>query len=177
MMCAGSIRFRASLMAMRRTSWIDHRINDGAAMLLFLPWFGVAFFLAAADWHDGGSPPSWRRRASPWTRGDASHARICSRCDRVRTRFWRSQSCPRSPTDGLRPLPAFRWMSPLGRRLISHLRDRPIRHSTNHAAAVLWFRPLPTGVSSRTRAASGRCRRPCQRRIAACPRNGIHERC
>ena len=30
-----------------------------------LPWFGVAFFLAAADWHDGGSPPSWQRRASP----------------------------------------------------------------------------------------------------------------
>src|SRR5467141_4123050 len=53
------------LMAMRRTSWIDHRINDEAPMVLFLPWFGVAFFLAAADWHDGGSPPSWRRRASP----------------------------------------------------------------------------------------------------------------
>ncbi len=65
MMWAGWIRFRASLMAMRRTSWIDHRINDEAAMLLFLPWFGVAFFLTAADWHDGGSPPSWRKRASP----------------------------------------------------------------------------------------------------------------
>ena len=37
------------LIAMRRTSWIDHRINDEAAMLLFLPWFGVAFFLTAAD--------------------------------------------------------------------------------------------------------------------------------
>src|SRR5450755_2146272 len=49
-------------------------------------------------------------------------------------------------------------------------RDRPIRDSTNHAAAVLWFRPLPTGVSSRTSAASGRCPRPCRRRIAACPR-------
>jgi hypothetical protein len=36
-------------MAMRRTSWIDHRINDDAAMVLFLLWFGVAFFLAAAD--------------------------------------------------------------------------------------------------------------------------------
>ena len=44
MMWAGWIRFRASLMAMRRTSWIDHRINDEAAMVLFLPWFGVAFF-------------------------------------------------------------------------------------------------------------------------------------
>src|SRR5260370_1134582 len=60
MMCAGWIRFRASLMAMRRTSWIDQRINDGVALLLFLPWFVVAFFLAAGDWHDGGSPPSWR---------------------------------------------------------------------------------------------------------------------
>src|SRR6267142_6801557 len=44
MMWAGWIRFRASLMAMRRTSWIDHRINDEAPMVLFLPWFGVAFF-------------------------------------------------------------------------------------------------------------------------------------
>src|ERR1022692_1950008 len=48
MMWAGWIRLRASLMAMRRTSWIDQRINDGVAMLLCLPWFGVAFFLAAA---------------------------------------------------------------------------------------------------------------------------------
>src|SRR3981189_284827 len=70
MMCAVCIRFRASLMAMRRTSWIDHRINDGVAMVWFLPWFGVWFFFAAADWRDGGSPPSWRRRASPWKRGD-----------------------------------------------------------------------------------------------------------
>src|ERR1700680_4566954 len=31
MMCAGWIRFRASLMAMRRTSWIDQRINDAMA--------------------------------------------------------------------------------------------------------------------------------------------------
>src|SRR5216683_2618141 len=111
---AGWIRFRASLMAMRRTSWIDQRINDGVALLLFLPWFVVAFFLAAADWHDGGSPPSWRRRASPGKRGDATHARICSRCDRARTRFSRSRNCPRSPTDGLRPPPAFRWMLPPG---------------------------------------------------------------
>src|ERR1700704_4131156 len=91
-MCAGWIRFRASLMAMRRTSWIDQRINDGVAMLLFLPWFGVSFFLAVADWRDGGSPPSWRRRASPGKRGVATHARICSRCDRARTRFSRSQT-------------------------------------------------------------------------------------
>ena len=74
MMCAGWIRFRASLMAIRRTSWIDQRINDGLAMLLSLPWFGVSFFLAVADWRDGGSPPSWRRRASPKKRGDATHA-------------------------------------------------------------------------------------------------------
>jgi hypothetical protein len=49
MMCAGWIRFRASLMAMRRISWIDHRIKDGVPMLLFLPWLGGWFFLAAAD--------------------------------------------------------------------------------------------------------------------------------
>jgi hypothetical protein len=33
MMCAGWMRFRASLMAIRRTSWIDQRINDELAML------------------------------------------------------------------------------------------------------------------------------------------------
>src|SRR5712672_3415195 len=77
-MFAGWIRFRASLMAMRRTSWIDQRINDGVAVLVCLRWFGVAFFLAAADWRDGGLPPSWRRRASPGKRGDATHARIYS---------------------------------------------------------------------------------------------------
>ena len=37
MMCAGWMRFRASLMAMRRISWIDQQINEGVAMLLFLP--------------------------------------------------------------------------------------------------------------------------------------------
>src|SRR5450631_3005996 len=58
MICAGWIRFRASLMAMRRTSWIDQRINDAVAMRWFLPRFGVSFFWAAADWRDGGSPPS-----------------------------------------------------------------------------------------------------------------------
>ena len=33
MMCAGWIRFCASLMAMRRTSWIDQRMNDGAVVI------------------------------------------------------------------------------------------------------------------------------------------------
>jgi hypothetical protein len=33
--CAGWMRFRASLVAMRRTSWIDQRINDGVAMLVW----------------------------------------------------------------------------------------------------------------------------------------------
>src|ERR1700692_1148919 len=110
MMFAGWIRFRASLMAMRRTSWIDQRINDGVAVLLCLRWFGAAFFLAAADWRDGGLPPSWRRRASPGKHGDATHARICSHYDRARTRFSRSQNYPRWPTGGLRPRPALRWM-------------------------------------------------------------------
>src|SRR4051812_39226738 len=99
MMCAGWIPFCANLMAIRRTSWIDQRINDGLAMPLFLPWFDVRFFLAVTDWRDGGSPPSWRRRASPEKRGDATHARICFRCDRARTRFSRSRNCPRWPSD------------------------------------------------------------------------------
>src|ERR1700722_13067719 len=60
MTCASWIRLRASLMAMRRTCWIDQRINDGVAVILCLPWFGVAFFFGG-----GGLPPSWRRRASP----------------------------------------------------------------------------------------------------------------
>src|ERR1700689_3300498 len=99
MMCAGWIRFRASLMAMRRTSWIDQRINDGVSVLLWLQ-FGVAFFLAAMDWRDGGSPPSWRRRASPERRGDATHARICSRCDRATN----PQAYARAENCGLRNL-------------------------------------------------------------------------
>ena len=49
MMCAGWIRFRASLMAMRRTSWIDQRINGGAVVPWSLPWSGVSFFWVAAD--------------------------------------------------------------------------------------------------------------------------------
>ena len=50
MMCSGLIRFRVSLIATRRISWIDQRINDGVAPFLFLllPWSGVPFF--------------WRRR-------------------------------------------------------------------------------------------------------------------
>jgi len=40
-------------MAMRRTSWIDQRINDGVSVLLWLQ-LGGAFFLAATDWRDGG---------------------------------------------------------------------------------------------------------------------------
>jgi hypothetical protein len=36
-------------MAMRRISWIDQRINNGVAVLWFLPGFGIWFFLVAAD--------------------------------------------------------------------------------------------------------------------------------
>jgi hypothetical protein len=39
-------------MAMRRTSWIDQRINDGVAMLWFLLWPGVFF--------GGGGLARWR---------------------------------------------------------------------------------------------------------------------
>src|SRR6476620_8304907 len=135
MMCAGWLRFCARLMAIRRTSWMDQRINDWLSMLLSLPWFDVAFFLAVADWRDGGSPPSWRRRASPEKRGDATHARICSRCDRARTRFSRSQNCPRSPTDGLRPPPVFRWMFLLDTRW-RRRRDRHRRYDGGSADRV-----------------------------------------
>jgi hypothetical protein len=44
MMCAGWIRFRASLMTMHRTSWNDQRINDRLAMLWILPWLDIEFF-------------------------------------------------------------------------------------------------------------------------------------
>jgi hypothetical protein len=37
MTCAGWIRFRASLIAMRRISWIDQRISGGVAMFWLLP--------------------------------------------------------------------------------------------------------------------------------------------
>ena len=43
MMCAGCIRFRASLMAMRRISWIDQRISGGVVMFWLLPG-GVGLF-------------------------------------------------------------------------------------------------------------------------------------
>jgi hypothetical protein len=43
-MCAGCIRFRASLMAMRRTSWIDHRIKDSVAIFSFAVVRRFGFF-------------------------------------------------------------------------------------------------------------------------------------
>src|SRR6202795_3970256 len=43
-MCAGWIRFRASLIATRRISWIDQRINDGVALLLALRGPALRFF-------------------------------------------------------------------------------------------------------------------------------------
>src|SRR5215211_3649693 len=39
MICAGWIRFRASLMAMRRISWIDQRISGGVVVF----WRGASF--------------------------------------------------------------------------------------------------------------------------------------
>jgi hypothetical protein len=36
---------------------------------------GASFFLVRADWHDAGSPPSWRRPASPEIRYGALRAR------------------------------------------------------------------------------------------------------
>ena len=58
---------------MRRTSWIDHRINDDAAMVLFLPWFGVAFFwLRMADHrHHGKGEHHHRHVAMPAMPGSA----------------------------------------------------------------------------------------------------------
>ena len=44
MMCAGCIRSRASLMAMRRISWIDQRISGGVDMFWLLPGGDVSFF-------------------------------------------------------------------------------------------------------------------------------------
>jgi hypothetical protein len=49
MMCAGWIRFCASLIAMWRISWIDQRISGGVAVFWFLPEGDVSFFLAMAD--------------------------------------------------------------------------------------------------------------------------------
>ena len=42
------MRFRASLMAMRRISWIDQRISDGVVVFLFLPGGSGRFFGAGA---------------------------------------------------------------------------------------------------------------------------------
>ena len=44
----GCDRIHADLIGFRRSTtqseWCATPVNDGAAMLLFLPWFGVAFF-------------------------------------------------------------------------------------------------------------------------------------
>ena len=169
-------------------SWIDQRISDGVAVLLCLPWFGGAFFLAAADWRDGGLPPSWRRRASPGKRGDATHARICSRCDRVRNSLFAvSKLVSRSPTDGLSTATSVSdgcccW-TPGGeegeitigdmttdqqtacpKTLICAAkffrpRDRPdLGDSTNHAAAVLGSAPADRRFQSDERPRPGNVR-------------------
>jgi hypothetical protein len=43
------MRFRASLTAMRRISWIDQRISDGVVVFWLLSGGGGWFFLAPAD--------------------------------------------------------------------------------------------------------------------------------
>jgi hypothetical protein len=64
-------------MAMRRTSWIDHRINDDAAMVLFLLWFGAAFFwlwrisMMADHRHHGKGEHYHRHVAMPAMPGSA----------------------------------------------------------------------------------------------------------
>ena len=53
MMCAGWIRFRASLMAMRRISWIDQRISGGVVVFWLLPGATFRFF---GRWRVGAMP-------------------------------------------------------------------------------------------------------------------------
>src|SRR3974390_3461031 len=79
MMCAGWIRFRASLIAVRRTAWIDQRINDGVTTPLFLllPWLGVGFFwwrrigMMADDRHHGEGEHQHGHVAMPAMPGSA----------------------------------------------------------------------------------------------------------
>ena len=56
MMCAGRIRRWASLLAIRRTSWIDQRIRGGVSASL-------GFLGASTNLPGDGSRPSWRRPA------------------------------------------------------------------------------------------------------------------
>ena len=100
MMCAGWIRFRMSLMAMRRTSWIDQRINGGAV--------GLGRYRSSALRFFGGDRLARYRMTAIMAKASITKetwrcqpCQVCSRCDRARTRFSRSQSCLRSPSDGL----------------------------------------------------------------------------
>jgi hypothetical protein len=73
MTCADWLRFRASFVAMRRTSWIDQRINDRVAMLFFLPWFGIALLPR----HPHDALPCLRKPVS-WITSTASSSAKCS---------------------------------------------------------------------------------------------------
>jgi len=100
------MRLCARRFATRRISWIDQQMRLGA----LLPTV-ASFFWASADWPGAGLPPSWRRSASPGTRGGASRARSGSRCGQAQVRFWRSQSYPRLTIDALPLQPACRSAS------------------------------------------------------------------
>lgn len=61
-------------------------ISGGVGVLWLLPGAAFDFFGRWRNWPDGGSPPSGEGEDNG-ARGEASHARTCSRCDRARIRF------------------------------------------------------------------------------------------
>lgn len=115
MMWAGWIGFRESLMPMRRTSWIDHRINDEAAMVLFWPWCGVAVFwlrrigMIADHRHHRKGEHHHRRVAMPAMPGPAL---VVIETELV----FSSLKTILDPSDGIRLRLALRWLFLLGTR-------------------------------------------------------------
>jgi len=167
----------SELMAMRRTSWIDHRINDEAAMVCLSVVRRCVFF-GCADWHDGGSPHLAKASITS-TRGDAAMpgsaliviepelvfgglktvliASDGSTATRVSMAVPAGTKCEeaRSSSAIRRRISRPRVHKPSFALLNCPASNRLVRDSTNHAASP--FVPsLPTAFQS-TNAASRRC--------------------
>jgi hypothetical protein len=101
MICAGWIRLRASRNAIRRTCWIDQRINDRVVTPLYLSWFDVAFFgqnrigAMTDDRHHGEGEHHKRNVAMPVSGGlkvsKTSGLKLRLRHDRLTNWRWRKK--------------------------------------------------------------------------------------
>ena len=193
------MRFRASLLAMRRISWIDQRISGGVIMFRLLPRFGASFLRR----------PFARRRIAAIMGEGEHHQRHMTQYRPVRQAsalvvieaelvLWRSQNCPRSPSDDPRPPPTFESRcsrrTPSGKKgeiaIGDVVADRAGDVSTDHQLRCRFLldlkigeteitpvmQPRSFGSGSRRQslpigggAAPGRYLPLCRQLIAACP--------